>query len=105
MIRRDFLRRLGLTAAGLLVADDALELLAEPRRFWPGADFPGLTPEPWAGAWLPTQTNLNAIWSKVQASLIEGFRYEGFQSTPFDVGPFVKASSGVRSLREITIPL
>ena len=37
--RRDFLRRLTLTAAGLLVAEDALELLAEPRRYWPGATF------------------------------------------------------------------
>lgn len=40
MIRRDFMRRLTATAAGLLVADDALELLLEPRRkLWPGADF------------------------------------------------------------------
>ena len=42
MIRRDFLRRLTATAAGLLVADDALEMLLEPRRkLWPGADFTG----------------------------------------------------------------
>ncbi len=39
MIRRDFLKRLTMTAAGLLVADDALAMIAEPRRFWPGADF------------------------------------------------------------------
>jgi hypothetical protein len=40
MIRRHFLRHLTATAAGLLVADDALELLTEPRRrYWPGADF------------------------------------------------------------------
>lgn len=37
MIRRDFLRRLTVTAAGLLVADDALELLLDPpRKVWPG---------------------------------------------------------------------
>jgi hypothetical protein len=40
VIRRSFLRQLVATAAGLLVADDALELLTEPRRrLWPGADF------------------------------------------------------------------
>lgn len=40
MIRRDFLRRLTATAVGLLVADDALELLLEPRRkLWAGADL------------------------------------------------------------------
>lgn len=39
MLRRDFLKRLTATAAGLLVADDVLELIAEPRRLWPGADF------------------------------------------------------------------
>ena len=37
--RRRFLGTLVRSAAGLLVADDALELLVEPRRFWPGADF------------------------------------------------------------------
>lgn len=37
MNRADFLRRLTTTAAGLLIAPDALELLAEPRRkVWPG---------------------------------------------------------------------
>jgi hypothetical protein len=46
VIRRSFLRQLVATAAGLLVADDALELLTEPRRrLWPGADFaPGPRP-------------------------------------------------------------
>lgn len=39
MLRRDFLKRLTATAAGLLVADDVLELLLEPRRLYPGADF------------------------------------------------------------------
>lgn len=36
MQRRDFLKRLTMTTAGLLVADDALALLVEPRRkIWP----------------------------------------------------------------------
>lgn len=38
MLRRDFLRRLTTTAAGLLVADDALELLSH-RKVWAGHDF------------------------------------------------------------------
>ena len=38
--RRDFLKRLTLTAAGLYVADDAISLLTEPRRkYWSGHDF------------------------------------------------------------------
>ena len=41
--RRRFLGTLVRSAAGLLVADDALELLVEPRRFWPGADFAPLS--------------------------------------------------------------
>jgi hypothetical protein len=42
MIRRNFLRTLARNAAGLYLAPDALELLAEPRRkYWPGADFGG----------------------------------------------------------------
>ena len=49
MLRRDFLRRLAMTAAGLLVADDALELLTEPRRFWPGAELRGSVNE--VGYW------------------------------------------------------
>lgn len=36
MLRRDFVRRLAAGAAGLLVADDALELVAE-RRIFPSA--------------------------------------------------------------------
>jgi len=40
MIRRDFLRSLVTTAAGLLIAEDALELLLEPRRkLWAGHTF------------------------------------------------------------------
>ena len=41
MLRRDFLKRLALTTGGLLVADDVLELLVEPRRkIWPvGVDL------------------------------------------------------------------
>jgi hypothetical protein len=38
MLRRDFLRRLTATAAGLLVADDAMELLAH-RKVWAGHSF------------------------------------------------------------------
>lgn len=42
MIRRAFLSSLVRGAAGLLVADDALELLTEPRRkLWPGWSAPG----------------------------------------------------------------
>jgi hypothetical protein len=41
--RRRFLTQLARTAAGLLLAPDALELILEPRRrLWPGADFGGL---------------------------------------------------------------
>jgi hypothetical protein len=36
--RRSFLRRLAVTAAGLYVADESIEVV---RRFWPGADFGG----------------------------------------------------------------
>ena len=37
MIRRNFFRHLTATAAGLLIADDALAMLVEPRRkVWPG---------------------------------------------------------------------
>lgn len=40
MRRSDFLRSLTLSAAGLLIAPDALELIVGPRRrYWPGADF------------------------------------------------------------------
>jgi hypothetical protein len=40
MLRRDFLSRLARTAAGLLVAEDAAELLLEPsRKLWPGHSF------------------------------------------------------------------
>lgn len=44
--RRDFLKRLTLTAAGLLVADDVLAMLVEPpRKLWPGADFSRHVPD------------------------------------------------------------
>lgn len=39
-LRRDFLKRLAIGVGGLLVADDALELITEPRRkIWPGHSF------------------------------------------------------------------
>jgi hypothetical protein len=47
MIRRDFLKHLTMTAAGLLVAEDVLEELAEPRRkIWPvGVDLSEISEE------------------------------------------------------------
>lgn len=40
MYRRDFVRNLAASAAGILVLPDALELLVEPRRkLWPGHNF------------------------------------------------------------------
>lgn len=48
MKRRDFLNYAVRSAAGLYLADDALELLLEPRRqLWPGAEF---APSP--GRWI-----------------------------------------------------
>lgn len=58
MLRRDFLKRLTVTAAGLLVADDVLAMIAEPRRkVWP------------VGVQLTGGQDIQKAWRKIQGRI------------------------------------
>lgn len=83
MIRRDFLKRLTMTAAGVLVANDALALLTEPRRkYWAGADFGD------------DSRALHVVWRKIHRDTMRGFNYESPEWTVAPIWHHRPCSSG-----------